>query len=109
MFKSRLNNHFEIANYIEEISSKTVDNQLIEEYFFGCHAVLHECLVENLIVEDKDHHLSDKDLEKRYVKLSLETMPPLVVENNKIIDGNHRCRVLRQLGIKKAKIYRIEN
>lgn len=108
MFKSHLNNHFEIANYIEEISSKPVDKQLIEEYFFNCKAILQECLVESLVLENKDHHLPDKTLERKYFKLPLETMPPLVVENNKIIDGYHRYRVLRQLKVKKVRIYRIE-
>lgn len=109
MFKNRLNNQFEIATYIEETSSKLVDKQLIEEYFFGCNAILQKCLVENLVVEGKDHHLPDKVLERKYVKLPLETMPPLVVENYKVIDGNHRYRILKQLGVKNVKIYQIES
>lgn len=108
MFTIRLNDHFEIANYIEELASKPIDKQLVEDYFWGCNAILKECLVKNLFIGDEDHHLPDKALEKKYLKLPLETIPPIIVENNKIVDGNHRYRVLEKLKVKKVWIYRIE-
>ena len=103
----QLSNHFEIADFIERISSKPVDKNLIEDYFYGCHALLQVCLVKDLIEGNIDCNVPDKNLERKYLTLPVKTMPPLIVQNHTIFDGNHRFRVLKKLGIIIFPIYKI--
>jgi hypothetical protein len=70
-----------------------VDEEFMEECFRGTHAVLREIPVAELREGDSDHNIPSKAKEKRYRKLPLSTMPPLVVEDGEIQDGNHRFRV----------------
>ena len=107
MFKKLLKDNFEIAQYISHISTNKIDIEVAEEYFFGCFARLKQVEVDYLKTENENHHLPNKKKEKKYQALPLETMPPLVIENSKIIDGHHRYRALKSLGVKKIKVYEI--
>lgn len=107
MFKTILKDCSEIAEYIEEISSHHVDIEVIEEYFLGCKAILKECLVSEIIIDNENIHKRDEEAEDRYKLLPIETMPPIIIENNIIVDGNHRFRVLKYLGVMKLKAYEV--
>ena len=109
MLESILKDNIEIADYIECLSPTSIDRGLIEDYFIGCWAVLEKCNVESLISGDENHNLEVAYLEMKYSKLPLITLPPLVVENGVIIDGNHRHRILKSLRVTEALIYRIES
>lgn len=107
MFKKRLRDSKAIADFIITYSPYDVDEELIEEYFHGCHAILKKILIEDLKPGDFNQHVSNEVLEKCYAKLPVETMPPLVVEGAQIIDGHHRWRVARRNKIKELLVYQI--
>ena len=65
MFKTILKDNFEIAEYIETTSVCTVDSRLIEEYFFGCFAILKEVSIELLQISDEDCHLINTKKKKK--------------------------------------------
>lgn len=109
MFKKLLKDNFEIAEYISNISTNEIDIEVAEEYFFGCFAVLKQVRVDYLKADNEDHHSPSKKKEKQYQTLPLKTMPPLVIENFTIIDGHHRYRALKRLGVKKIKVYEINH
>lgn len=98
----------EILNFIVSIASEQVDEELILEYFVGCKAVLEEVLVANLQEGNLNSNIRSKSRERKYGRLPSRTMPPLVVEDGCVVDGNHRLRVLKTKKIKKARIYIIE-
>jgi len=88
-----------IADYIAGHASDDVDDEFIAEYFRGCHATLRLIPASEISEGDKDHNIRSKAKERRYAKMDPATMPPLVVENGKIMDGGHRFRV----GLAKGK------
>lgn len=93
-----LGDEYEIAEYIESISSAYVDPEVIEEYFRGCHAVLQRVPITQLVPGNPDTNIVNKRLEAKFAKMSPETMPPLVVWDNRIEDGNHRYRIALRRG-----------
>jgi len=106
MYSTELINNFEITDYIETYASSYIDKGLVEDYFFGCKAVLKEEFITKLISEEANHQ-KHEILENKYIEYPIETMPPLIVENGVILDGNHRFRVLKKLNIEKVKIYEV--
>lgn len=88
-----LKDHYEIAAYIESVASDYVDREMMEEYYHGAKAVLRAIPASELTPGDADHNIPSKVKERKYAKLPVETMPPLVVQNGQIEDGNHRFRV----------------
>lgn len=106
-FKSILKDEYEIAEYIEHYSSDDVDFDLVVDYFRGAKAVLKIVPIDFIKEGDSDHNIRSKRKETKYKKMPLETMPPLVVENGIIMDGNHRFRVAKELGATEIKIYDI--
>lgn len=83
-----------IADYVAAHSTDEVDAELMQEFFRDTHAVLREIRLDDLRPGDPDHNIADKRKEARYLKMNLDTMPPILVEDNEIQDGNHRYRVL---------------
>lgn len=94
-----LKDSHEIADYISGTSTSDVDYGLIVDHFRGAKAVLRRIPALNLTQGNPDHHIGDKAKERRYAKMSPETMPPLVVEDGDIVDGNHRFRVGLSQGV----------
>jgi len=95
----------EISDYISSQSSNYVDKEVIEEYFSGCQAVLEELPLESIREGNPEANIRDKRKERKYTKLDIATMPPIVVENGIIQDGNHRFRVAKAKGLNKILCY----
>lgn len=108
MFKKVLKDSDEITDFIVKFSTDFVDEELIREYFFGCRAILKKVPVRTLKLEDPAHHTRDRKKEKFYQTLPLKTMPPLIVDDGKVVDGNHRFRVAKKKGRKWILIYETE-
>mgnify|MGYP001379322342 CR=1 FL=1 len=89
--KSVLKTNKEIADYIEENSSEFIDYNLILDYFINCKAILKEVNIRDLKFDNQDHHIKCKQKQESYNNMNSEP-PPIVIENNKIIDGHHRVR-----------------
>jgi hypothetical protein len=97
-----------IAEYIASVSSSYVDEEFIEEYFWGTHAILRELPIDSIKEGPADGNARSEAKERRYLKKNPETMPPLVVENGEIEDGNHRYRVSVAQGKKTIWCYVVE-
>lgn len=108
-YPSRLEDGYEIAEYIESVSPDYVDEEAMEEYFNGAYAELEVIPIDSIKEGNSDHNLRDEDKEKEYSKMSVETMPPIVVEGGVVVDGNHRFRVAKQLGAKKIRAYIVKD
>lgn len=106
-FKPVLEDNYEIASYIESIASDYVDVEMMEEYFRGCKAVLEYVPINSIKEGHSDHNVADPKKETKYAKKSLETMPPLVVQDGVIEDGNHRYRVAKAKGATMIWVYNI--
>lgn len=97
----------EIAAYIASVSSAHVDEEAIEEYLGrGSSATLTSVPVSELKPGNADANLRDERKEKRYAKQNPATMPPLVVlDDGRIVDGNHRYRVALAAGVSEIQCY----
>lgn len=89
--KSILENNKEIADYIQENSPSHVDYDLILDYFTNCKAILKEMNINDLVFDNEDNHIQCEIKQESYNKMKSE-IPPIVIENNKIVDGHHRVR-----------------
>lgn len=94
-----------IANYIAYHATDYVDEEFIEEHFNGCHAVLKTLPIGSIKPGHEYDNLRNKRKEKSYAKLNIESMPPIVVMDGEIIDGNHRYRVALSKGCTHIKAY----
>lgn len=99
----------EIADYITSISVDYVDSDMMEDYFQGAYAELEWIDVDSISEGDADHNIPDIDKEKSYSEMDVETMPPIVIEDGKVIDGNHRFRVAKKKGSKKIRAYVVKD
>lgn len=107
-YPERLDNSREIASYIESVASDYVDTEFIEEYFFDCYASLKLVPIDELHEGNTDANIRNKSKERKYTKMNPDTIPPLVVENGEIKDGNHRYRVAVANGAKSLWCYVVE-
>jgi hypothetical protein len=99
----------EIANYIESVASDYVDTELMVEHFWGAKAVLKLVPLSQIKPGDADHNIGSASKTKKYLAMDPATMPPLVVENGEIMDGNHRYRVAKKLGLQEVWCYVVED
>lgn len=95
-WKEKLRSAAEIADYVVNLSNYDVCREQIEDYFFNCHANLVWIDIRSLETQSSDHNLKDDDRQAVCDSLDTRTMPPLLIENGKIIDGHHRLRTLLQ-------------
>jgi len=107
MFKPILENAEEITDFIITYTSYSIDEEFVQEYFFGCKAFLRKVSILDLREEDENQHIKDEVKERRYEKLPIESMPPLIVEDGIVKDGHHRYRVAKKKDIKEMIIYDI--
>jgi len=82
-----------------------LNEDFIEEYYNGMAAVLREVSINSMREGDPGANIPSKAKERRYKKMDLATMPPIVVQNGQIEDGNYPYRVAKQLGAKAIWCY----
>jgi hypothetical protein len=104
-----LEDDWAIAEYVHSVSSEKSDVsvEFVREMFRDCMAELRLMNVKDLKPGDPAHNIPDKNLEKQYLKMNPETMPPIIVENRTVMDGNHRFRVAKKLGMTQIWAYDI--
>lgn len=88
-----------IADFIETYAAYPVDNEFVYEKFRSSHAKLMLKSIAELQEGGLDKNLQSKPKEDRYLKQSLKTQPPAVVENGVVWDGNHRLRANKRRGL----------
>lgn len=88
----------EIADHIEACSTDYVDHEFIAEAFAGYGAILRYVPMDEISPGHAESNISDPDKVASYGSLSLETMPPIVIENGAVQDGNHRYKVALSRG-----------
>lgn len=104
-FDPTLEDEFEIADYIEATSVDEVDTEMLVDYFRHCYAELDYVPIDSIQEGDPDTNLPNEVKQKRYLELDPHTMPPIVVDNNVVVDGNHRYRAAKELGMKVIPAY----
>ncbi len=87
-----------IADYIETYANYPVNNEFVYEQFRGKHAMLKLVPISHLKEGGRDQNLQSKANESKYLRQSIKTQPPAVVENGKVMDGNHRLRANKRNG-----------
>ena len=88
-----------LADYIETYATYEVDNEFVYEKFRGSHGVLQLVPIVDLQEGGRDANQQSKTNEAKYLKQSIKTQPPAVVENGKVLDGNHRLRANKRRGL----------
>jgi hypothetical protein len=106
-YPERLKDNWAISDYILEYATNDEDADEIADNFEGCHAVLKLCPVDELVPGDSDHTMPHSKMIEKYKKLPIETMPPIVVEDDVVQDGNHRLKVAKELGFSKMWCYEV--
>ena len=97
----------EIAEYIEGISPDEVDTECIEDLYSQCRAVLQLVPISSLSAGPEDYNIACKKKTAAYARMATETMPPILVEDDVVMDGNHRFREAIRRGMTSIWIYRI--
>lgn len=95
----------QIADHIINHAGSTVDEELVHDNYIGAKAHLKSVPIDSLTPGGVDHNIPNPSLEKKYSKMDPATMPPLVVEDGLVMDGNHRLRILQSKGYTHAWIY----
>jgi len=98
-FPDQLSDAQEIADYIETYASYPVDNEFVYELFRDKKAVLRLVPIEQLAEGGRDQNLRSKSNEDKYVKQDIRYQPPILVEDGKVLDGNHRLRANKRRGL----------
>lgn len=93
-----LENERQLADYITTWAGADVDRRMVEDHYFGCGARLELVPIDQIKEGPPDSNVRNAKKEARYEKMPLETMPPLVIENGEIDDGNHRFRIAKKKG-----------
>ena len=107
MFKPILKNAEEITDFIKEFATDSIDEELVREYFDGCKAILKLVKVSGLFEGEENQNAKDVKKEKNYEMLPIKNMPPLIVENDIVRDGNHRIRIAKRNNLEEIFIYDI--
>jgi hypothetical protein len=98
-----------IADYIEKHASDDVDHGLIVDHFRGTRAVLRKVALAEIKPGHPDANVGDPAKTKRYMKMDPATMPPILIEDGVVVDGHHRYRVAKKLGLTEIWCYVIED
>jgi hypothetical protein len=91
-FPDTLHSAREIASFLVSVQSD-YDVDAVEQQFEDHEAVLRLIPSYDLSAGSGDHHARSVSKEKRFATMNPDTMPPLLVQNGEILDGNHRFRV----------------
>lgn len=82
-----------------------LDPEQVEGTLGRCSATLKEVPIDSLTPGFADGNLPDAKKEKAYAKMPMQSMPPIIVQDGVIIDGNHRWRVAKKKKQKTILIY----
>jgi hypothetical protein len=96
-----------ISQYIADNSSEAVCREQIEEYMFDAGARLRLIPLSELREGNPDGNAPSAKKAARYAKLPLESMPPLVVMDGVVEDGNHRFRDALRRGAQAVWCYEV--
>lgn len=81
-----------IAEYIDSNSSSFIDIERIEDEYRGCRAVLKIVNLAQLSQGHPDGNIKQSSKQTRFDKMKIENQPPIVIDGDVVIDGNHRLR-----------------
>ena len=98
----------DIADYIETTSVEDVFTELIIETFKGCRGILKTVPIDDICAGDPDYNIPNDVKQALYDGLDPRTMPPIILQDGIIMDGNHRYRTAIKLGITHMRAYVIE-
>ena len=98
----------EIADYCHTWAIDDMSDDMMLEYFRDCNAVLKLVPINTLQEGPPDSNISKPSKEAKYIKMNPKTMPPIIVSNGVVIDGHHRFRVAKKLGLKEIWIYDVQ-
>lgn len=104
MWKSELTDR-EIADYVVETAGDDVDWGFVFDIFRDARATLRMVDVSSLVDGYADANSPSLSKFRRYMKMSVDSMPPLLIEGNEVRDGHHRLRVLRARGVLETLAY----
>jgi len=102
-----LSNAADIMTYMASFADD-IDEERVEEYFRDCKAVLKLVPISSLKAGPAFANAINPKKQKRYLKMDPKTIPPIIVENGIVIDGNHRLRTASALGLKEIWAYVVE-
>ena len=86
-----------IGEYVADLDPR-VDAEMVEEHFFGAHAVLKLIPIESVREGNPDVNIRSASKEKKFSKMDLAKQPPILVDEGEIADGHHRYRVAKAAG-----------
>lgn len=81
-----------IAEYIDSNSTSFIDTERIEDEYRGASAVLRELPVSELRLGNAEGNMEIAKKQSAYNRMDVSSQPPIVVEGNTVVDGNHRLR-----------------
>lgn len=96
-----LEDDWAIARHIADISPQEVDLEFVREHFRFGKAELRMVPIADLVQGHEDGNRRIVSRERKYAAMDPATVPPLVVEEGEIKDGNHRYRV----GLKRGETH----
>lgn len=85
----------ELADYVVEQTPDDIDPRQVEEFFRGAKGLLKKFALGQLQIGPEDNHLEKYPA---WDQFDPDTAPPLVVENDVIVDGHHRYRSALKVG-----------
>lgn len=94
-----LNDSQDIAYFVDSVATDYVDTDLVYEKYLGSHAELRLVPIDQLTEGGRDHNIQNPANERKYQRMSVKTVPPLLVENGVVMDGNHRLRAAKKRGL----------
>lgn len=96
-----LRDNSEISSFMAENSSHEIDEEMLLDYFHSMQAVLVRLPTLKMAVDESraDNNMVSAKNEKRFLKLPTNTVPPVILNENAVIeDGHHRKRVALKRG-----------
>lgn len=98
-FAERLKNGDEIADYIETWAGYPVDNEFVSERFRDHHAELKLLPITEIKPGWQGANVRNPANERKYQRMSVKTIPPILVQDGVIVDGHHRFRSAQKRGL----------
>jgi hypothetical protein len=96
----------ELVDHIAEVSPHKINIEATRKAFDGMSGVLTQVTTKSLKEGHKrDDVAKSQAKEADIAKLDPKTMPPLIVDNGVVVDGNHRLRAAREMGLESVPAY----